>query len=182
MRSRSHLVTLAMLVCLAIAVALPTSAGAATNGKIVFQGGTPTGKHPQVFSINPDGTGVKQLTHAKGDGAENPVWSPDGSAIAFDVGAEKRADVFTALPDGTGVTRLSLGAAKFHGDPAYSPDGSQISFDEDSAPGQPASHGIFVANRDGSGAHRLTTALAGKDRTTRSRNGRLTGLASRSRA
>ena len=163
MRSRSHLVTLAMLVCLAIAVVLPASSGAATNGKIVFQGATPTGKRPQVFSINPDGTGLKQLTHAKGEGAENPVWSPDGSAIAFDVGAEKRADVFTAHPDGTGVVRLSLGASRFHGDPAYSPDGSQISFDEDSAPGQPTVHGIFVANRDGSGAHRLTTALAGKD-------------------
>ena len=163
MRSRSHLVTLAMLVCLAIAVVLPASSGAATNGKIVFQGATPTGKRPQVFSINPDGTGFRQLTHAKGEGAENPVWSPDGSAIAFDVGAEKRADVFTALPDGTGLVRLSLDASRFHGDPAYSPDGSQISFDEDSAPGQPAIHGIFVANRDGSGAHRLTTALAGKD-------------------
>ena len=163
MRSRSHPVPLAVLGCLAIAVVLPAASGAATNGKIVFQGATPTGKHPQVFSINPDGTGLKQLTHAKGEGAENPVWSPDGSAIAFDVGAEKRADVFTALPDGTGVVRLSLDASKFHGDPAYSPDGAQISFDEDSGPGQPAVHGIFVANRDGSGAHRLTTALAGKD-------------------
>lgn len=141
MRSRSHLVTLAVQVCLATAVVLPASSAAATNGKIVFQGGTPTGKHPQVFSINSDGTGLKQLTHAKGDGAENPVWSPDGSAIAFDVGAEKRADVFTALPDGTGVTRLSLGASKFHGDPAYSPDGSQISFDEDSTPGHPRATG-----------------------------------------
>ena len=56
------------------------------------------------------------------------------------------------------MVRLSLDASKFHGDPAYSPDGAQISFDEDSGPGQPAVHGIFVANRDGSGAHRLTTA------------------------
>ena len=161
MRSRSHLVTLAVLVGLAIAVALPASAGAATNGPILFQAAT--GKLPQIFRINPDGTGLKQLTHAKGEGAENPVWSPDGSTIAFDVGREKRADVFTANPDGTGVVKLSLDASKFHGDPAYSPDGSQISFDEDSGPGQPPVHGIFVANKDGSGAQRLTTALAGKD-------------------
>jgi len=161
MRSRSHLVTLAMLVCLAIAVALPASAGAATNGPIVFQAAK--GKRPQIFSISPDGTGLKQLTHAKGQGAENPVWSPDGSAIAFAVLAATHVDVFTAHPDGTGPVKLALDASKFHGDPAYSPDGSQISFDEDSAPGQPAVHGIFVANKDGSGAHRLTTALAGKD-------------------
>ena len=35
MRSRSHLITLAVLVCSAIAVALPASAGAATNGPIL---------------------------------------------------------------------------------------------------------------------------------------------------
>jgi Tol biopolymer transport system component/pimeloyl-ACP methyl ester carboxylesterase len=159
MRSRSHLVTLALLVCLAIV--LPASAAAATNGPILFQGAT--GKRPQTFRINPDGTGLKQLTHAKGEGAENAVWSPDGSAISYDVGAEGHADVFTAHPDGTGAVKLPLGASKFHGDPAYSPDGSQISYDEDSAPGQPVVHGIFVANKDGSGARRLTTALAGKD-------------------
>src|SRR3954464_10618486 len=160
MGSRFHLITLAVL-GVASAVGLPASAGAATNGPILFQAAS--GKRSQIFRINPDGRGLEQLTHAKGQGAENPIWSPDGSAMAFDVGKETRADVFTAASDGTGVARLSRGAWRFHGDPAYSPDGSQISFDEDSGPGQPAVHGIFVANADGSGAHRLTTALAGKD-------------------
>jgi Tol biopolymer transport system component len=161
MRSRSHLVTLAAPLCLAMAIVLPGAAGAATNGPIVFQGGV--GRHPQIFSINPDGTGVRQLTHVKDGAAENPVWGPGGSAIAFDVAAETHADVFTAHADGTNVVELPLGASTFHGDPAYSADGSQISYDEDSGPGQPTVHGIFVANADGTGAHRLTTALAGKD-------------------
>jgi len=161
MRSPSHPLSPALLVCLVIAVALPASAGAATNGPIIFQGGE--GKNAQIFSINPDGSQLKQLTHATGYGAENPAWSPDRSAIAYDVGAETQADIYTARPDGTHVVRLSLDASKFHGDPAYSPDGSQISFDEDSGPGQPVVHGIFVAGKDGSGSHRLTTALAGKD-------------------
>jgi Tol biopolymer transport system component/pimeloyl-ACP methyl ester carboxylesterase len=163
MTSRGPRSTRIALACLAAALVLPASSGAAVNGRIVFQGAMANGKRPQLFSINPDGTGLRQLTRAKGYGAENPMWSPDGSAIAFGVGRETRADVFTALPDGSGQRRLSLGASKFHGDPAYSPDGTQISFDEDSGPGQPAVHGIFVANRDGSGAHRLTTALTGKD-------------------
>src|SRR3982750_995766 len=110
MGSRFHLITVAVLGC-AIAVALPASAGAATNGPILFQAAT--GKRAQIFRINPDGTGLEQLTHAKGQGAANPAWSPDGSAIAFDVGREKRADVFTAHADGTGVAKLSLGASKF---------------------------------------------------------------------
>src|SRR4051812_26986107 len=115
MRSRSHLVTPAVLVCLAIVIALPASAGAATNGPIVFQAGV--GKRPQIFSINADGKGLKKLTHAKGQGAENPVWSPDGSAIAYAVGADTHVDVFTAHPDGTGALKLPLGASRFHGDP-----------------------------------------------------------------
>jgi Tol biopolymer transport system component len=156
-RSRSLPVALAAVV----ALALPTAARAATNGPIVFQGGD--GKRGQIFRINPDGSGLMQLTHVGDQGAENPVWRPDGSGIAYDVGAETRADVFTAAPDGSGVARLELGASRFHGDPAFSPDGTQISYDEDSGPGQPAVHGIFIAKADGSGARRVTTAPRGKD-------------------
>ena len=163
MTTRSQLVTRAALSCLAVAIAIaaPAEAGAATNGPIIFQGGV--GKRPQIFSINPDGSGLKQLTRAKDQGAQEPSWAPDGSAFAFHVGAETHTDVFTARADGTGVAKVPLGASKFHGDPAYSPDGSQISYDEDSGPGQPAVHGIFVAGKDGSGAHQLTTSLTGKD-------------------
>src|SRR3954447_6273382 len=114
MGSRFHLITVAVLGC-AIAVALPASAGAATRGPILFQAAT--GKRAQIFRINPDGTGLKQLTHAKGQGAETPAWSRDGSTIVCDVGRETRGDVFTAQSDGTGVVRLSLDASKFHADP-----------------------------------------------------------------
>lgn len=161
MRSRSPLLT---LVCPAVAMALSGSAAtatAATNGPILFQGGV--AQRAQIFSINPDGSGLEQLTDVKAQGVENPAWAPDASEFAFDVGGETRADVFTARPDGSGLAKLTLDAAAFHGDPAYSPDGTQLSFDEDSGPGQPAVHGIFVAGRAGGGTRRLTTSLAGKD-------------------
>jgi TolB protein len=36
----------------------------------------------EIYSIRPDGTGLRQLTHTHGNDA-HPVWSPDGQWIAF---------------------------------------------------------------------------------------------------
>lgn len=153
MRSRTHLLTLALL-----AVALPATAHAATGSPILFQGGTAQG--PQIFSVNPNGTGLKQLTSVTGDQrASDPAWMPDGSGFAFSVGTEERSDVLTARPDGSGAVKLTIDASTYHADPAYSPDGAQLAFDEDAPDGE----GIFVANRDGGGAHRLTTSFKSKD-------------------
>jgi Tol biopolymer transport system component len=156
MRRRSPLLTSAVL-CGAVAAALPATAIAA-NGPILFQGGTAHG--PQIFSINPNGNGLKQLTSVTGDQtAMDPAWIPDGSGFAFTIGNEERTDVFTARPDGSGVAKLPLDASAYHADAAYSPDGAQLAFDDDA----PGGEGIFVANRDGSGAHRLTTSFKSKD-------------------
>jgi hypothetical protein len=68
----------------------PTSR--ATNGLIAYQAWV--GKHPhkhfQIFTVQPDGTHVHQLTHFDdnlsqfvGSGAESPDWSPDGRKIIF---------------------------------------------------------------------------------------------------
>src|SRR3989440_1939865 len=52
-----------------------------SNGKIVFA--RYTGNPSQIFTVNPDGTGLTQLTNDPGDGASWPAWSPDGTKIAF---------------------------------------------------------------------------------------------------
>jgi Tol biopolymer transport system component len=36
----------------------------------------------EIYTIRPDGTGLRQLTHTHGNDS-HPVWSPDGSRIAF---------------------------------------------------------------------------------------------------
>jgi Tol biopolymer transport system component len=137
-------------------------ARAVANGRIAFQANV--GKFPQVFTIEPDGTGLKQITHvpSKDPGAENPAWTPDGSTIAFDAPVPSGVSISTVPAGGGSPTQLPLGVGNFNGDPAYSPDGSQISFDQDVGDAAPTVHGIFIANADGSKAHRLTTGIATK--------------------
>ena len=156
-------VVLLTTVAALLGAAFAPQAGAATNGKIVFQGSTSTRKPAQIYSINPDGTGLRKLTNAKDQGAENPVWSPDGTTVAYDVGSDTYAHVFTVKPDGSGLRTLTFNANAYHGDPAYSPDGTQLVVDEDSGKGQPDRHGLIVANADGSAARTLTTSLKGKN-------------------
>ncbi len=51
-----------------------------SKGRIAFDGIT-KGKH-DIYTINPDGTGLKQLTDSDGNN-EDPCWSPDGMYIVF---------------------------------------------------------------------------------------------------
>jgi TolB protein len=132
------------------------------NGRIVFQ--ATVARSSQLFTIEPDGTGLKQIIHVrvKDGGPESPTWSPDGKTIAFDAPAGKGVNIFTLTP-GAHPVELPLSVGAFNGDPAYSPDGTHLSFDQDIGPSAPTAHGIFIASADGSGAHRLTTGIRTKD-------------------
>jgi Tol biopolymer transport system component len=69
-----------------------------------------------IFRVNADGTGLVDLTPTT-DVTENyPIWSPDGTKIAF--GASQMLsgenagsfDLYTMNPDGTGIERLTTDA------------------------------------------------------------------------
>ena len=157
--ARSAVVVLALL----SVAALPTgTAGAVTpgaNGKIVCEGGRGDPRNPEVFSINPDGTGETVLTdHPERDG--DPSVSPDGTRIAFESRRDGDSEVYVMNADGTGVTRLTFSPGEDRGT-SWSPDGTQIVFH--SARFQPSEPGpghsaleIFIMNADGSNQVRLT--------------------------
>jgi TolB protein len=96
------------------------------NGRIVF-GDFTTG---QLYSINPDGTALRQLTQVAAPAiAAQPDWSPDGHQITFwsDLGGEPRLYVIDR--DG-GHQRLVFADQPGYGDfsPGFTPDGRRLVF------------------------------------------------------
>ena len=108
----------------------PDSAGAinpdwSPNGKlIVFQRSkSGSGAGTGIYTIRPDGTGLKRLRI----GGMNPAWSPSGAKIAFelpDPASGNLIEIYTMNAGGTGPSRLTAGKESVS--PAWSPDGSQI--------------------------------------------------------
>ncbi|MBD0337665.1 MAG: PD40 domain-containing protein [Thermoleophilia bacterium] len=125
--------------------------------RIVFSSAGPTPENPELYSIRPDGTGLRRLTRTAGgvevlgdDGM--PDWSPDGRTIVFTSNRSGGGALWTMRADGRGQ-RVLLDLPRsdeFH--PRYSPDGRLIAFTRLSADGRVE---IWVVRADGRGARRV---------------------------
>jgi Tol biopolymer transport system component len=157
----------AVITALAV-VALPASAEASafpgTNGRIAFSQSTGNGLTDSIFTVNPDGSGIKQLTSGHTD--SNPRYSADAKSIVFtrygfpSSSGRSASHVMFMHSDGTALTDLSsadAGTPSSDDDPSFSPDGTHIVFDRtDTSTDQ--SLGIFEATPTSSAtAVRLTT-------------------------
>jgi TolB protein len=156
-------VTLSMAVLLVAAAAgtVPATGGESTgrNGRIVFQASA--GAQRQLFAINPDGSGLRQVTRLAG--SEQPDWSPDGSRIAFDAPGAGGTRILTVRPDGSDTRAVPLTTGGSSAAPAYSPDGGSLAFEHRARSSRPGEHGIFVVSVEGGKPRRVTTggAMAG---------------------
>ena len=109
----------------------------------------------QLHTMAADGSDLRLLTPFLDDlHLYPPVWSPDGSRIAFVVNEHEESDLsrwrsglYTVRDDGTGLARVS----DVVGVPSWSPDGTRLAFarllGEES--------GVYTANPDGTGVRML---------------------------
>jgi Tol biopolymer transport system component len=79
-----------------------------------------------IWVVNADGSGVRELpivncggeiSAATSIACDDPVWSPDGSQIAFSRYSAMThiKDIYTVRPDGTGLMRLTFNGARDFG-------------------------------------------------------------------
>ena len=100
------LLTLAFAACGGGASNLPapTPTPAVNQGLIAFARGTQGNQH--IFIVNPDGSGLTQLTTGKQTDGE-PAWSPDGKEIVFYSDRSGSFQLYVMNADGTGAKRLT---------------------------------------------------------------------------
>jgi Tol biopolymer transport system component len=109
-----------------------SSADRVTNGRIAFSTGfilpdPDLSGHSQVFTVNPDGSGERQLTHVPaGSQAGGPGWSPDGTKIAYASNVSGNFAIWVMNADGSGQHRIAGASGYDYFTPRWSPDGSHL--------------------------------------------------------
>ena len=137
--------------------AVPTPASATypgTNGKIAFS--TDGRGTPQIFTVNPDGSGEKQLTFPKSGHNSAPDWSPNGTKIVFVGDATGEWQIYLMNANGSGRRQLTFDPGFDHFNPTFSPDGTKITFA--GCPFQDTC-AIYVMDAGGTGQTRLTSLV-----------------------
>ena len=99
-----------------------------------------------------------------------PVWSPDGTRIAFlsarnldpAFGSFLRPHLYTMAPDGSDVRRLSDGLTwVVNHSPQWSPDGERLAFVAVEGSGETRAQNLYTIRADGTNLRRLGPAISG---------------------
>ncbi|MEA2450602.1 MAG: TolB protein [Thermoleophilaceae bacterium] len=134
--------------CLLALVAGPATAAPTT---IVFADQVAGVGPYDLFSVEPDGSDLRHLTHGGADDT-TPAWSPDRRRIAFARLSGSADGLFTIAADGTHARRIPHTHAG--DDPAWSPNGKRIAF---TVMRPDLKSAVFTIRPDGKHRRRLTS-------------------------
>jgi TolB protein len=147
---------------------------AGPDGRVVFGIGESHGQQfrEPLFTMNPDGTAVRQLTDPPWGTVDlDPWWSPDGSTVVFERDDPSgTGEIFTVRADGEGLTQLThlvpspscddssdpdcIGS---NNNPAWTPDGTTIVFSHCCVAANGGYLvGLYSMGADGSHVRRIT--------------------------
>jgi hypothetical protein len=103
------------------------------NGNIAFAGADNNG-YTQIYTISPSGGPSTKITSQDGF-AEDPVYSPDGNTIAYDIqpAGTGENNIYTIPATGGTPTQLSNSGGAYC--PTFSPDGNTIAYGDDQVVG-----------------------------------------------
>ncbi len=109
-----------------------------------------------IWIVQPDGSGMTNLTEDNPLADSACVWSPDGRYLAFASVRNSRGDLYSLRIEDSTLTNLTpdFGGYFLIGNPTWSPDGQKIAFSLDNGNGPD----IWVINADGSNPVNLTAA------------------------
>ena len=88
------------------------------GGQILFAARVDTDHRLSIWSVSPNGTGLHQLpilgcggafSDPRSIGCFDPVWSPDGTQIAFTRSSRSGQNIFTVDPDGSDLFQVTKG-------------------------------------------------------------------------
>jgi Tol biopolymer transport system component len=121
-----------------------------------------SGSCSEIFVVNADGSGRRQLTHNLAEyNRYRPSWSPDGTRLAYvgnplDASGQKTGScpcgAFVVNADGSGVKMLAADSV----DPVWSPNGKRIAFMSNRHGGITLTGEIYVMRADGTHQRNLS--------------------------
>jgi Tol biopolymer transport system component len=141
-----------------------TILGTPENGLIAFNEVNFDRQSVEIFTVKPDGSGVRRLTHPpRGFTTALGDWSPDSRWIAYHKqpwgGDLSSTHIVVMRTNGTHVTDLTRGSCRpdvcGEDAPAWSPNGHRIAYHGYDALDENVPS-IFVMRADGSHRHRVT--------------------------
>jgi Tol biopolymer transport system component len=145
-----------------------------TNSRIAFEGYrvfdvSPEGnttEAPELITVSPDGTRMKQLTHASR--SSDPDFSPDGTKIAYSGTlnvSDPHEDIYVMARSGKGKKALTDTDDRSELGPAWSPDGTKIAYRKNVRIKNTSirNHEIFTKSASGTGSVKNVSKDPGSD-------------------